>query len=497
VAAAVAAAALLGRRPTLAVGGHSSLDTPAAEVMQPRATEHEARLAWLARHELPTWGTAAKKASEEEAKRAWLAKLHEWLNRVPTPVRLDIDEAKLDEWRGIAGVPAGGTTAKTAEEEAKRAWLAKLDEWLNRVPTSVRLNIDELIISDRLGEGAQSEVLRGELAGPVAVKLAKKLGAVDREAAVLSAVQGIPGFPKLLHHEAPGPRAKSGFLVVELLGRSLHDLWQSKSESESTPNRLSGQTLFGVGRGVLNLLRELHYVGFVHNDVKPANVLLGAGSSALQPTRLHLIDFGSCTRAGAQAAPDGPIGTATFASVAADECQRPMRPADDIESLAYVLAFLAGGSLPWAGKPPTHVLSMKRELLHGRSSAAAELADDLNLAPEVAAAFQALWAEVRRCHGDLSSDGFSDGFAGPSVNYEACLAALGGGSPKGEAEADTFSELSFISALSSESSEVEEEAKRVWLVKLDVPTWGAAAKMSEDEAKKAGLLKQDVPIWSI
>ena len=47
-----------------------------------------------------------------------------------------------------------------------------------------------------------------------------------------------------------------------------------------------------------------------------------------------------------------------------------MRPADDIESLAYVLAFLAGGSLPWAGKPPTHVLSMKRELLHGRSSAA-------------------------------------------------------------------------------------------------------------------------------
>jgi len=140
---------------------------------------------------------------------------------------------------------------------------------------------------------------------------------------------------------------------------------------------------------------------------------------------------------------------------------------------------------------------MKRELLHGRSSAAAELADDLNLAPEVAAAFQALWAEVRRCHGDLSSDGFSDGFAGPSVNYEACLAALGGGSPKGEAEADTFSELSFISALSSESSEVEEEAKRVWLVKLDVPTWGAAAKMSEDEAKKAWLLKQDVPIWSI
>ena len=52
-------------------------------------------------------------------------------------------------------------------------------------------------------------------------------------------------------------------------------------------------------------------------------------------------------------------------------------------------------------------------------------------------------------------------------------------------------------ALRVQIPKVEEEAKRVWLVKLDVPTWGAAAKMSEDEAKKAWLLKQDVPIWSI
>ena len=54
-----------------------------------------------------------------------------------------------------------------------------------------------------------------------------------------------------------------------------------------------------------------------------------------------------------------------------------------------------------------------------------------------------------------------------------------------------------LPALRVQIPKVEEEAKRVWLVKLDVPTWGAAAKMSEDEAKKAWLLKQDVPIWSI
>ena len=33
----------------------------------------------------------------------------------------------------------------------------------------------------------------------------------------------------------------------------------------------------------------------MHNDLKPANVLLGSGAE-LQPKPLHLIDFGSCTR---------------------------------------------------------------------------------------------------------------------------------------------------------------------------------------------------------
>merc|ERR1719486_1414128 len=41
----------------------------------------------------------------------------------------------------------------------------------------------------------------------------------------------------------------------------------------------------------------------------------------------------------------------------------------------------------------------------------------------------------------------------------------------------------------------EEEAKRAWLAKLDVPTWGNTAKMSEEQAKKAWLAKQDFPTW--
>jgi hypothetical protein len=41
----------------------------------------------------------------------------------------------------------------------------------------------------------------------------------------------------------------------------------------------------------------------------------------------------------------------------------------------------------------------------------------------------------------------------------------------------------------------EEEAKRAWLAKLDVPTWGNTAKMSEEQAKKAWMAKHDFPTW--
>eukprot|EP00966_Prymnesium_polylepis_P072828 1691217-Prymnesium_polylepis.1 len=51
----------------------------------------------------------------------------------------------------------------------------------------------------------------------------------------------------------------------------------------------------------------------------------------------------------------GPIGTLLFASAAADACVSQSscetHPADDVESLAYMLAYLAAGRLPWHGHP--------------------------------------------------------------------------------------------------------------------------------------------------
>ena len=317
-------------------------------------------------------------------------------------------------------------------------------------PLRSGINIDNLMIEKCIGKGTQSEVLLGELPGigQVAVKVGIKKNAIAREAPVLSAMSGFPCFPTVHHHEPHGELAAGGFLIVDLLGLSLEDLWQSESRSKC----VDGETFLRLGRGILRPLRQLHLEGFVHNDIKPANLLLGPGSNA-HPTRLHLIDFGSCTQteehvhANGEVLPPsrGAIGTLSFASLAADgPRERPMCPADDIEGLVFTLAYLAKGSLPWQGKPDC-AATWKPGLLE-TIDAATELTADIQCAT-TAAALQALLAELRRCHAD-----------GSDLSYEACLAALGGETwSEAEAEADALSEFSLMATLGGSSSKVEAE----------------------------------------
>lgn len=286
----------------------------------------------------------------------------------------------------------------------------------------------QLNVLAHLGAGAHGEVLLGERmdgGGRVAIKLGLRHGAIDREHAVLSAMAGIAGFPKVLHHSPAGIHG-GGTLVMELLGPSIEDLW-GRTLMHS---HISAPSVLRVGRGAVRRLRQLHLAGFVHNDVKPANLLLGAPTaSARWAGAIHLIDFGLSSRCGA--ARDGtlsltppprdePIGTPSFASLAAHQRLRAMRPVDDIEvrktnraplepmphtlpcrrpatechsspssdsislrsrynltrarlisldlaaasqALVYVLGFLSVGHLPWTGEHYSDAARMKRQML--------------------------------------------------------------------------------------------------------------------------------------
>ena len=166
----------------------------------------------------------------------------------------------------------------------------------------------------------------------------------------------------------------------------------------------------------------------MHNDVKPANFLLGRPGDARE-AMVHLIDFGLASTATSESSGGAPppprtepVGTPLFASVAAHDAS-PTAPVDDLESLVFTLAFLASGSLPWDQRRPEKAASMKRRLhsdgceVLGEWCATHMLTEEVQ-STAVANALQALWAEVTACR--------AGGETG-SVDYGACAVALGDG----------------------------------------------------------------------
>jgi len=173
-------------------------------------------------------------------------------------------------------------------------------------------------------------------------------------------------------------------------------------------------------------LHKLHVAGFVHNDVKPGNLLLGPRATA-HASEIHLIDFGLSTLA-TDMCPDIASrrdmlkGTPTFASLAAHYSRRPMRPVDDIESLVYTLAYLAAGGLPWEDLDEPSVAAMKKLAI---TEGCRVFTGPIH-SSTLAAALEAMWAEVMRCRGDGREPVGSPSRAA-NVDYEICLAALRGG----------------------------------------------------------------------
>ena len=140
-----AKAAWLAKQDTPAYGGAAASAAGAAVSPGPMSSagEEAAKNAWLAKMDAPAWGVAAaavaaasasaasaSSANEEEAKRAWLAKLD-----APTWGKA---ASALVNIAGQAGASAAMEEAcdqgvevacdgMSREEEAKRAYLAKLD----------------------------------------------------------------------------------------------------------------------------------------------------------------------------------------------------------------------------------------------------------------------------------------------------------------------------------------------------------------------------------
>jgi hypothetical protein len=106
-----------------------ALEAMAEEVMvelPPRMSEEEAKVVWLAKLDVPSWG----KMSEEEAKEKWLTKLDApvWGQAAKAMTTLVAEANKLEDLtKESEEGDSAALAALSRENEAKRAWLAKLD----------------------------------------------------------------------------------------------------------------------------------------------------------------------------------------------------------------------------------------------------------------------------------------------------------------------------------------------------------------------------------
>lgn len=166
---------------------------------------------------------------------------------------------------------------------------------------------------------------------------------LDQEAQILCYLKG-EGIPLI---KTFGFSGDYNVLVMELLGKSLEDLFEEKG------CKFSIKTVCMLGHQMISRLQYIHSKHILHRDIKPDNFLMGTGENA---QTVYLIDFGlskkyrsSRTLQHIKYGENKKLtGTARYASIhALKGCEQGRR--DDVEALGYVLLYFLRGTLPWQG----------------------------------------------------------------------------------------------------------------------------------------------------
>lgn len=135
--------------------------------------------------------------------------------------------------------------------------------------------------------------------------------------------------------------------------------------------KLTAQMLMG--------LRDIHYLGFVHCDLKPANIMFKTTvpkwayrdmNGFVEPShiksQLQFIDFGLAEKftknKSATSMRFQPKGTPNYMSRNCHE-GRPLTRRDDLESVVYIVIKCINSSLPWQNMKPTKDTPMNKLLL--------------------------------------------------------------------------------------------------------------------------------------
>ena len=209
---------------------------------------------------------------------------------------------------------------------------------------------------------------------PVAMKFENRSGeynVLESEAYLLFYLKGF-GIPKIITF---GKSGNYNILIQKLLGLSINELWKlrkNKNEKELLKN------ICMIALQCLDRLEYIHSKDIVHGDIKPQNFLIGRKD----PKTIYLIDFGfshkyRSSRTGKHIKFKSIkmiYGSFKFISLNGNKGYEISRR-DDLESLGYMLIFLAKNTLPWLNIncPKINNEIIIREILRIKNSTSPEI----------------------------------------------------------------------------------------------------------------------------
>ena len=146
---------------------------------------------------------------------------------------------------------------------------------------------------------------------------------------------------------------KRKYLIFEKLGVSLQHLMDERSNVNG--GKMSLNQVLGILDRMIIILCKLHSIGYVHNDIKPENILIGTNENQLRSNQLYLIDFGIATpfwdfknNKHLPIETSVPFnGTFRFSSKNHHCTGFSTSRRDDLESLIYLAIYLLTNDLPW------------------------------------------------------------------------------------------------------------------------------------------------------
>ena len=196
-----------------------------------------------------------------------------------------------------------------------------------------------------IGKGSFGSVFKGENIldnSLVAIKVENrnaKNALLGIECNFLSILKGY-GIPEVKSY---GYHGKYCLLIQELLGNNLMQIKHSIK-------RFSLKDIVMMGIQIMDRIEYVHSKNIIHRDIKPENFVVGYNDD----TTLYIIDFGISKKYRSNRKHlkfqllGKMFGTVRYSSYNASRGVEQSRR-DDLESIGYMLVYLATGKLPWQG----------------------------------------------------------------------------------------------------------------------------------------------------